>query len=303
MADSISAGQRLDQYLAEKLPEISRTTAKKIIDIGGVHINGRRVRSCSLGVRERDAIEVYLDHLPLEPYRVAAQDILFQDKYLIALNKPAFIETQPTHARFKGTIFEALQCHLTDPFKKHLKPTLGMVQRLDRGTTGVIVFSIHPQAHRKMTETFLGRQVEKRYLALVSGRPEPDAGEIISLLARSRKENRVHSVKAGGKQAITRYQTKEYWQQAALLEIDLVTGRSHQIRAHMSEQGCPLLGDLRYGGVPECLGKQLKRPLLHASQLVFRHPISGEMLDFTVPLPDDMAELISVLKIDFNAES
>ena len=291
-----ATGRRLDQYLAESLSEISRTSVKKVIDLGGVHINGRRVRNCSLPVQENDQVEIFLDHLPLEPYRISPADIIFQDKYLIALNKPPLIETQPTQARYKGTLFEALQVYLSDPFRKHLKPTLGMVQRLDRGTTGVIVFSIHPQAHGKMTEAFLEHQLQKHYLALVSGHLQPAAGEIVSLLARSRKENRVHSVTSGGKQAITRYKTVKCWPKISLVEIDLITGRSHQIRAHMAEQGCPLLGDYRYGGATELFGKHLARPLLHASQLVFRHPISGESLDFTAPVPEDMTITIDSLK-------
>lgn len=294
--DSTSAGQRLDQYLAASLPGISRTTARKIIDLGGVHLDGRRIRSCSSTVREGAQVDVYLDQLSLEPYRISADEVIFQDKYLIVLNKPAFIETQPTHARYKGTLFEALQHYLADPFRRHVKPSLGMVQRLDRGTSGLILFSIHPQAHRKLTEAFLHHQVDKRYLALVSGRLEPAAGDIVSLLARSRKENRVHTVNAGGKQAITRYRTLDIWPDASLVEIELLTGRSHQIRAHMSEQGCPLLGDRRYDGLAECHGRQLLRPCLHATRLSFRHPVSGETLDFNVPLPEDMAAMITDLQ-------
>ncbi len=186
------AGQRLDQYLADSAINLSRTQAKKIIDLGGVHINGQRVRSCSRSVAIEDFVEIYLDHLPLEPYRISESDILFQDKYIIALNKPPMIETQPTHARYKGTLFEALQWHLKDPFHPHQKAEIGMIQRLDRGTSGVIVFSIHPHAHKEMTRIFLDHEVEKNYLALVKGRPAKPQGEIKSLLARSRKENRVH---------------------------------------------------------------------------------------------------------------
>ncbi|MCK5912385.1 MAG: RluA family pseudouridine synthase, partial [Desulfuromusa sp.] len=199
-----SAGQRLDQYLADSLNEMSRTQAKKIIDLGGVHINGRRIRSCSAPVCVDDSIEVYIDHLPLDPYRITDRDILFQDQYIIVLNKPAQVDTQPTHARFKGTLFEALQWHLKDPFRSHQKAEIGMVQRLDRGTSGALVFSIHPRAHKEMTRIFLEHEVKKGYLALVHGMPEPEQGEIRSFLARSRKENRVKSVEKGGKEAITR---------------------------------------------------------------------------------------------------
>lgn len=291
-----NGGQRLDIFLAENCTEISRSLAKKIIDIGGVHLNGRRVRSCSLIVKNGDRLEAYVDHLPIDPYRIADTDVVFQDPYLIILNKPSAVDTQPTHARFKGTLFEALQWYLRDPYRPHLKPELGMIQRLDRGTSGLIAFSIHPRAHKKMTEIFVEHSVEKGYLALVKGCPEPMQAEIRSLLARSRKENRVKSVKKGGKEAITRYQVIEMLKDSALLEIELLTGRSHQIRAHLSEQGYPLLGDYRYGGPQELRGMKIDRVQLHAARLAFKHPVTGVKLDFTAPLPKDMNSLLVSLK-------
>lgn len=291
-----STGQRLDIFLAAVCRDLSRTLVKKIIDLGGVHLNGRRVRSCSLSVKNNDQIEVYIDHLPTEAYRVTASDVVFQDQYLIVLNKPASIDTQPTHARYKGTLYEALLWHLKDPYRPQQKPKLGMVQRLDRGTSGLIVFSIHPRAHKKMTEIFVEHQVEKRYLALVSGIPEPPQAEIHSYLARSRKLNKVKSVTKGGKEALTRYQLVQSLRGSALLEVELLTGRSHQIRAHLSEHGWPLLGDDRYGGPEEISAMKFSRPLLHATRLVFKHPVTGVKLDFSAPLPEDMERVIAALK-------
>ena len=289
-------GKRLDQFLADSSIELSRTRAKKIIDLGGVHINGRRVRSCSTSIRVGDSVEVYIDQLSLDPYRILEQDILFQDKYLIVLNKPALVDTQPTHARFKGTLFEALQWHLKDPFRLHQKPEIGMVQRLDRGTSGVIVFSIHPQAHKEMTRIFLEHEVKKGYLALVHGVPELDQGEIKSCLARSRKENRVKSVVKGGKEAITRFKVVERLSEYSLLDVEILTGRSHQIRAHMAEQNCPLVGDQRYGGNSLVAGTEIFRPLLHAENLSFHHPVLNQNLDFTVPVPEDMQNILNILR-------
>lgn len=286
------SGQRLDQVLAALPAEISRSKSKKIIDLGGVHVNGRRVRSCSATVKAGDRIELYIDHLPLEPYRIAETDILFQDQYLIVLNKPAQVDTQPTHARYKGTLYEALQWHLRDPFRPHKKPDIGMIQRLDRGTSGIIAFSIHPRSHKQMTRIFLEHHVDKRYLALVHGCPAASEGEIVSCLARSRKENRVHSVAKGGKQAVTRYRVVRTFDEASLVELELITGRSHQIRAHMAEQGCPLLGDLRYGGARLCAGFAPGRPLLHSSRLAFEHPVTARPLEFSLELPDDMAQIV-----------
>ena len=289
-------GQRLDQYLATAIDNLSRGRAKKIIDIGGVHLNGRRVRSCSRSVREGDQVELFLDHQPLDPFRFSPEDILYRDKYILVLNKPAAVDTQPTHARYKGTIYEALQVLLQDPFRKQLKPELGMVQRLDRGTTGLMVFSTHQHAHRGLTKIFMEHQVEKMYLALVGKCPDTDEGEIRSLLARSRKENKVVSVERGGKEAVTRFWVKNHLEQASLIELELLTGRSHQIRAHMAESGCPLLGDARYGGASHLQGLAFDRPLLHAAKLAFLHPVTGENLSFELPLPSDMLKAVECLK-------
>ena len=289
-------GQRLDHYLAESSIEFSRTKAKKIIDLGGVHINGRRVRSCSMAVCRGDLVEVYIDHLPLDPYRIAEQDILFKDQFIIVLNKPALVDTQPTHARFKGTLFEALQWYLKDPFRPHQKAEIGMIQRLDRGTSGLIAFSIHPRAHKEMTRIFLEHEVKKGYLALVHSVPELELGEIKSFLARSRKENRVKSVLKGGKEAITRFKVVEKLTDYSLLDVEILTGRSHQIRAHMAEQNCPLVGDHRYGGAPQAAGVNIFRPLLHAEKLTSHHPVLNQDLDFTVSVPDDMQNILNRLR-------
>ncbi len=287
---------RLDLFLASSDHGISRSRAKKIIDIGGVHLNGRRVRSCSQAVSPGDSIEVFIDQYPLDPFRLSADHILYQDKFLIVVNKPPYIDTQPTHARYKGTLYEALQVYLQDPFRPRLKPEIGMIQRLDRGTSGIIAFSTHQRAHKEMTALFVEHRVDKRYLALVKGRFSEQQGEIRSLLARSRQQNRVQSVARGGKEAITRYQVVEQFSDAALVEVELLTGRSHQIRAHMSELGHPLLGDVKYGG-PKLLDSfALNRPMLHASRLSFKHPVTGSALAFEVDPPEDMQDLLTFLR-------
>lgn len=283
------AGQRLDQYLSQAVEGLSRTRARKIVELGGVHLNGRRVRTCSQALSIGAKIEIYTDGFPLDPFRLAESHILYHDKYLLVLNKPAGIETQPTPARYKGTIYEALLHFLGRTGGS--KPELGMVQRLDRGTSGLMVFSLHPQAHPGLSRIFLEHQVEKRYFALIAMQIVPPAGEIRSLLARKHKTNKMVSVEHGGKLAITRYQTCNSAAGGALLEIQLLTGRSHQIRAHLSEAGSPLLGDSFYGGAVQHLGLELVRPMLHAFSLGFTHPVTEEKLKFKLPLPFDMQQL------------
>ena len=294
VADPSAVGQRLDQWLSLQIAELSRSEARRIIDIGGVQVDGRRARTCSLPLQEGSRIEINTDGQALEPFRLSDDRILYRDPYLLVLDKPAGIDTQPTPARYKGTLYEAL-LHLLGPAKGRKKAELGMVQRLDRGTSGLMVFSTHPRAHRGLSRIFLEHRVEKRYLALVSGEPRPASGEIRSLLARSRRLNRMVSVAKGGKEAITRYRTLVAAETTALIEVELLTGRSHQIRVHMAESGAPLLGDSLYGGPLQAGGLHFERPLLHAWKLGFRHPVTQETLNFELPPPADMQEVCKML--------
>jgi 23S rRNA pseudouridine1911/1915/1917 synthase len=150
-----------------------------------------------------------------------------------------------------------------------------------------------------MTRVFVEHEVRKNYLALVHGRPESKRGEIRSFLARSRKENRVKSVEKGGKEAITRFQVVDLFEEYSLLNVEILTGRSHQIRAHMSEYGCPLVGDLRYGGGGNISDVEIFRPLLHAEKLAFRHPVLNHDMVFSVPMPKDMKNILTLLKERF----
>ena len=292
------AGNRIDQFLAEQIAELSRIRARKIIDIGGVHLNGRRIRTCSKAVRVQDKVEVYLDHQPLTPFRLTPEQILYQDRFLIVLNKPAGVDTQPTHARYKGTLYEALHWYLQQSAAhgSGRKAPVGMLQRLDRGTSGLLLFSIHPRAHKPLSQMFLNQQVDKDYLALVRGLPPHDEGEIVSQLARCRRDNRVRSVDRGGKHAVTRYRVIERFHGYALLKVRLLTGRSHQIRAHLAEQGWPLVGDLRYDGPAGISGRTVGRPLLHAERLALTHPLNQELLDLRVPLPEDMCSSLDACR-------
>lgn len=280
-------GFRLDQYLQQRIPELSRTKIRKIVDLGGVHIDGRRVRKCGKTLKPHETIELHSDSSPLDPYRLKPSDILFQDKYIIVINKPAGIETQPTPARYKGTLYEALQVWLKRD-RRFRKLQIGMAQRLDRDTSGVIIFSIHPESHKSLTEQIGNHTVKKEYLAVIQGVPTPSQGTYHSFLRRDRNTHRMQSVTNGGKEAITHYQILKDWSHSSLVSVELVTGRTHQIRAHFAEAGHPLLGDQTYGGPKIHGGCSWTRQCLHSWKLQLTHPKTGERLSFSAPVPSDM---------------
>lgn len=280
-------GLRLDQYLQQEISELSRTKIRKIVDLGGVHIDGRRVRKCGRIIKNCEAIELYQDSSPLDPYRLKQADILFQDKYIIAINKAAGVDTQPTPARYKGTLYEALQVWLKRD-RRFRKLEIGMAQRLDRDTSGVIIFSIHPKSHKGLTEQIGNHTAQKTYLAIVQGVPTPSRGTYHSFLKRDRNTHKMQPVTTGGKEAITHYQVLKDWRHSSLVSVQLVTGRTHQIRAHFAEAGHPLLGDQFYGGPKTHGGCRWARQCLHSWKLQLNHPKTGERLSFTAPVPSDM---------------
>lgn len=286
------SGLRLDLFLSAVLDDIARGLVKRLIELGGVHVDGRRIRRCSLPVSVGQRIELYVDGLPLEPFQLDPTRILFQDRYLLAIDKPAGVATQPTPARYQGTLYAALLQYLGTTGRG----SLGMVQRLDRDTSGVIVFSIHPRAHKGLTAVFTEHRVVKRYLALTSGVPPQCTGEIRSMLARRHATNRMVSVEHGGKLAVTRYRTVASFADAALLEVEIPTGRSHQIRVHLAEAGHPLLGDPAYGGPTEFRGMPIGRQMLHASELQFEHPVGRTPLRLVAPLAGDFQALLDILE-------
>ncbi|NJC88675.1 MAG: RluA family pseudouridine synthase [Desulfuromonas sp.] len=284
------SGVRLDLFLAGAL-EGGRGMIKRMIDLGGAHVDGRRVRRCSLSVVAGQHIELHVDGLPLEPFRLDTARIIYRDRYLLALDKPAGVATQPTPARYQGTIYAALQQFLSESGQV----SLGMVQRLDRDTSGVLVFSTHSRAHKGLTAAFSEHRVTKRYLALVAGCLEHDAGEMQSQLARRRATNRMVSVERGGKPALTRYRRLACYDGASLVEVEIPTGRSHQIRIHFAEAGHPLLGDQAYGGPVMVGGVTIARQMLHASELCLDHPVSGARLELKSPLPEDFQKVLHSL--------
>lgn len=294
ISDELS-GQRVDMALPLLDESLSRNFVRKVIEFGGAHLNGRRFRTSSKQLNCGDNLELFIDGLPFENFVLEDRHIIYRDEDILVIDKPSGIDCQPTPSRYSGTVYSALLNYLADPYRRHQKPSIGMVQRLDRDTSGLMVFTIHPRAHKNMTEQFSSRTIEKIYMAIVAGRLDPEKGEIRSLLARNRATNLMKSVAKGGQEAITRYRAITLSESASIVDVELLTGRSHQIRVHFSEAGYPLLGDLRYGGPAALDDCPITRQMLHSSRLSFLHPVSGNRVSFDLPIPDDMAYIAQLL--------
>jgi len=286
------AGLRIDQFLHGACPEFSRGFWKKALAVGSVHHEGRRISQCSRTVRAGDNVEVFLDGRPLEKFSVSEDQVLFRDKYLLVLNKPPGLDTQPTPARYQGTLYQGVLDYLGRSRAGGRKLDVGMVQRLDRDTSGAIVFSIHPRAHRGLSQQMQQRQAGKTYLAIVCGGLDREEGEFASNLARIRSTNLVRSVARGGKPALTRFSVLQTNSRFTLVEVELVTGRMHQIRAHFAEAGHPLLGDERYGGLAAIPFPAAKSQMLHSWRLRLTHPVTGQGVDISAPLPASWQDIL-----------
>lgn len=312
--------KRLDKYLTDRITFMSRNQLQKLIDGGGVHVNGRLPKA-STTLRKGDVVEVVVPPPPptgIQPENLPL-DVLFEDEHIIVLNKQPDIIVHPARSHLKGTMINALAWHfshtsggaLSSVGTEFARP--GVVHRLDRHTSGCIVFAKQDEAHWKLGHQFEHRRVDKRYLAVVHGRIEPPVDVIDLPLGphpsreKGYREKYVVRHDEQGKPAVTIYRVREWYNPHApdpadrytLVELELKTGRTHQIRVHLSHLGWPIVGDDMYGGKP-CIDSAgstiIARQALHAALLGFEHPITGEKLVFTAPLRGDIAALVVNLR-------
>ena len=278
--------KRLDQFLRERLPQYSRARLQDWIEQGRVLVNGSPEKRSYL-LKGAERVQVQPGELP--PLRATPEDlpleVLYEDADVIAINKPAGMVVHTGAGQHSGTLVNAL-LHRFGKLSSvggELRP--GIVHRLDRFTSGVILIARHDASHRALAEQFASRQVEKIYLALVHGRIENDQGRIATPIAR----DPVHRVRmttrlAHGRHAITSYQVLKRFEGFTLLEVKIGTGRTHQIRVHLASIGHPVAGDKLYGAPANSLG----RYFLHARQLTFTSPSTGQRITIAAPLPPDL---------------
>jgi 23S rRNA pseudouridine1911/1915/1917 synthase len=303
VAAADEAGLRIDVFLARRLPSLSRSQIQRLIKTGHVTAGDRPIKT-SAPVTAGLAIRVTVPAPePADPIAESLPiEILHDDADLVVINKPAGMVVHPAPGHVRGTLVNALLHHVSGLSGIGGKERPGIVHRLDRGTSGVMVIAKHDRAHRDLSRQFRDRTVVKEYTALVWGRIE--AGRTMDRpIGRDPRDRRKMSSRARhSRNALTTVVAGETFGGLSLVRLAIGTGRTHQIRVHLSEGGHPIVGDALYGGVrrrlPASLAAvaRLERPYLHAARIEFDHPGNGRRLSFAAPLPGDLAEALSTLR-------
>lgn len=311
-ADSGQESMRIDKFLSDRLPNTSRNRIQNSMKAGCVLVNGKQVKP-NFKVKAHDEITLFLpkkeeEELNLKPENIPL-DIIFEDDHLLVINKQAGLVCHPGHGNKSGTLVNGLLYHIQNLPTRDQIDRPGIVHRLDKLTTGIMVIAKSDLAMSHLAKQFFDRSSDRLYQALVWGEPSEEEGIIEGHIGRSMKDRKVMSVYPDGsfgKTAKTRYRILEKFGYVTLVECKLDTGRTHQIRAHFKHIGHPLFGDITYGGdrilkgttfnkykqfVQNCFGL-LPRQALHAKTLSFDHPESGERMSFDSELPKDMQSVL-----------
>lgn len=282
------SSQRMDVWLSGQLPRFSRARIQDLIKEGLVTVNGA-VRKPHALLRPGDQVRVRIPPpvaLDVCPQAIAL-DVLYEDADLIVINKPAGLVVHPAPGHPDGTLVNALLHHCRDlqGIGGELRP--GIVHRLDKDTSGVLVAAKQEFTHQALVQQFKLRQVHKQYVAIVRGTLAPRAGTVETLLGRHRSDRKKMSARPlRGRPAVTHYETVKAGAEASLLRIRIETGRTHQIRVHMAFLGHPVLGDRQYGGA-RAVFPGIDRQMLHAERIQFTHPRTGQPLTLAAPWPPD----------------
>ena len=302
-------GSRLDHFLTAVLPDHSRSQIQRLIRSGNILLNSKQVRS-SHAVHAGDLVHLRIPTAtPATPTPEALPlEIIHDDPDLVVVNKPAGMVVHPAVGHNRGTLVNALLHHVTGLSGIGGEQRPGIVHRLDRGTSGVMVVAKHDAAHTELSRQFADRKVEKEYIALVWGLLNTGR-RIDAPLGRDPANRQKMSTRARrARSAVTRVTKTERLRGLTLARIAIATGRTHQIRVHLNSIGHPIVGDAIYGGVRRHLAADhrslasLDRPFLHAWHLSFSHPSDGRKVDFTAPLPEDLQAVVTELRTWHNQE-
>ena len=314
IVELIGAGQRIDIYLAQAGIGLSRSQIKRLFGEGRVTVVGKTVRVSHI---VSSGEEILVDHLEERQVDFVAEDlpvnIVYEDDDLAVINKAAGMVTHPAPKNRTGTLANALLYRFAQLSSGHAKGYPGLVHRLDKNTTGLLVVAKNDRAHAELTAQLQQRTLKREYLALVWGTIRPPEGTISVPIGRSRADRRIMtSGSLKPREAITLYQTIESWGWLSYIEVGLKTGRTHQIRTHLKESGHPVFGDPEYGGratrltgieaghrpLARLLLEKTSRQLLHAARVEFTHPTTGERVEFRIDLPEDFRQVLELVRLN-----
>ena len=299
------AGERLDAFLSHRIEGWSRARLQRLIEDADVLVNGRLAKS-SFKLHQGDEIEVDLVSAPSATFvpENLPIEVAYEDDDLIVVNKPAGLVVHPAAGIESGTLANALAFHFQKLSKSSGPARPGIVHRLDKGTSGLMVVAKTESTHEHLADQFRAREVFKSYVALIHGQLEKDFGRIDQAIARDPRNRTRMAVVRGGRPALSIYKVRQRFQRFTLLDVELKTGRTHQIRVHLAWLKHPVVGDEVYGGgrdktvsdprARSQIGK-LGRQFLHAELLRFQHPRTGEWMSFVAPLPSELIELLNTL--------
>lgn len=289
---------RLDKFLVQSLPDYSRSRLQSLIKQGQVRVDGHLATKSSLPLHGGEEVEVHVPppkSVDLIPEAISL-DIIFENDDLVLVNKEAGMVVHPGVGHSSGTLIHAVLAHAPDieGVGGELRP--GLVHRLDKDTSGLIVLAKNERSQRVLQQQFEQRQVEKSYLALLDGHPPTQTGRVEAPIGRDSRNRKKMAVVAEGKgrEALSEYRVIESFPRHTLVEVDLLTGRTHQIRVHMAFLGCPVAGDRVYGRKKPSLG--LQRQFLHALRLGIRLPGERVLRRFEAPLPADLSKVLKSLQ-------
>lgn len=302
------AGKRFDAFLSEKIENRSRSRLQKLIDDGDATVNQKQAKS-SYKLRAGDEIEVELTEIPAKDFAPEdiALEIVYEDEFLAVINKPAGMIVHPGAGVAGGTLANAIAHHfkLQVADSKYENHRVGIVHRLDKDTSGLLVVAKSDEIHEHLSEQFRDREVFKSYVALVHGAIEKNEGTIDQPIAREKHNRTRMAIRAHGRSALSLWKVRKRFEKFTLLNVEIKTGRTHQIRVHLMSINHPVVGDETYNGgrdktVKDLTVRQaiadLNRFFLHAERLSFTHPKTSERLEFYAPMPTELTHLIEMIK-------
>jgi len=290
-------GIRIDAYLPEVMDDMSRSYAQKLISEGQITVNNNPVKA-KYKIKDGDEISVNIPEVV--EYKALAQDIpieiLYEDDHIIVVNKARGMVVHPAPGNFDGTLVNALLFHCNGRLSSiNGVERPGIIHRIDKDTSGVLVIAKTDSAHRKLSGKFAKHDIEREYIAAVRGIVSENGARIEAPIGRHPTDRKKMAVNTrNGKYAVTHFTVEKRFRKATLIRVQLETGRTHQIRVHMSYIGHPVIGDETYGGTKK--GHSIKGQALHAAKLGFEHPATGEKMSFESELPEEFTKLLEELE-------